>query len=91
MNRSRQPEALTIVEQELEGRARAVAEDVDGALKGVVTQALAAHGTEPIDAFAEIDRFGRQKDAALGGELEHDQASRKLRTMAPRGSEASGA
>ena len=40
--------------------------------------------------LAEIDRFGGDKDAALRGELEHYRASKKLWTMAAKGSEASG-
>ena len=52
-----QPVALAVIEQEFERRARAVAEDVDGALQGVVAQDLPAHGREAIDAFAEIDRL----------------------------------
>ena len=64
-----QPKALAVVEQEFQGGARAVAEDVDGALQRVVAQALSAYSTEPINAFAEIDRFDGDKDAALRGEL----------------------
>jgi len=71
MNSSREPKALPIIEQEFERRARAVAEDGDGALQRVVTQGLAAHGTEAIDAFAKIDRLGGYKDTALRGELQH--------------------
>src|SRR5713101_8695552 len=79
-----EPVALPVVEQEFEGGAGAVAEDVDGALQGVVAKTLSAHGTEAIDAFAEIDGFGGQKDPALGGELQHAWASRKLCTMGSR-------
>jgi hypothetical protein len=62
---------LAVIEQELEGRVRAVAEDVDGAFKRVVPEHLPTHRPESVDAFAEIDGLDGQKDAALGGELEH--------------------
>src|SRR5215472_6197253 len=89
MNASRDPVALAIVEQQLERRARAVAEHVDGALQGVIAQPLTAHGREPIDAFAKIHRRRSEKDAALGRELEHQSRSKKARTTAARGSGAS--
>jgi hypothetical protein len=49
---------LPIVEQEFQGRAGAVAEDIDGTLQGVVAGSLSANGAEAIDALTEIDRFG---------------------------------
>ena len=51
-----QPESLAIVEQEFQGGARAVAEDVDGALQGVLVQSLPAHRPEAIDALAVMPR-----------------------------------
>src|SRR6516164_6528078 len=71
---------LAVVEQQLERCARAVAEHVDGALQGVIAQHLAAHGREPIDAFAKIYRRRGEKDTALGRELEHQSLSKKART-----------
>src|SRR5713101_2565515 len=59
-----QPEALAIIEQNLEGGSRAVAEDIQGAAERIVTEHLAAHGREPIDALAKIDGLGGEKDTA---------------------------
>src|SRR6266852_5573517 len=56
-----QPEALAIIEQNLEGGSRAVAEDIQGAAERIVTEHLAAHGREPIDALAKIDGLGGEK------------------------------
>src|SRR5207244_2152970 len=78
--------ALAVIQQEFERRARTVAEDIDGALQGVVAQALATHSTEALDALAEIDGFRGHKDAAVRGELEHERASTKARTIASSGS-----
>jgi len=86
-----EPVALAVVKQKFEGGARAVTEDVDGALKRVVSEPLPAHGTEAIDACAEIYRCGGQKDAALRGELQHERTSRKARTNASSGSVEAGA
>ncbi len=90
MNSSREPKALPIIEQAFERRARAVAEDGDGTLQGVVAEHLPAHGTEAIDAFAKIDRCSGHKDAALWGELEQYRTSKKLRTNATSGGVESG-
>src|SRR5688572_31167772 len=77
-----EPIALAVVEQKFERGARTVSKDVDSARKRVVAQALSAHGGEPIDTFAKIDRFGGQKDAALGAELNHRAPSKKACTHA---------
>jgi hypothetical protein len=61
------PVALAVIQQKFERRARTVAKDVDGALQGIVAEALATHGPEAIDAFAEIDGLRGHKDAALRG------------------------
>jgi hypothetical protein len=52
-----EPVALAVIEQELQRGRRAVSEDVDGPLQGVVAEALSTDGGQPIDAFSEIDRF----------------------------------
>src|SRR5712692_869725 len=80
-----QPVALPVVKQPLERRARAVAEHVDGAFQGMVAEHLAAHGCESINAFAKIHWGGGDKDATLGGELEHQGVSKKVRTKTVRG------
>src|SRR5215510_4544007 len=82
MNGSRQPVPLPVIEQQLERRARTVAEHVDGADEGVVAEHLPTHGGEPIDPFAKIHRFRGDKDAALRGELQHERPSTKARTSA---------
>jgi hypothetical protein len=48
----------------------------------VIAESLSANGAEAIDALTAIDGFSGSKDARLWGELQHDQASKKLRTMA---------
>jgi hypothetical protein len=53
-----EPVALAVVEQEFESGGRAVSEDVDRALQGILTEPLATDGGEPIPAFSEIDGFG---------------------------------
>src|SRR4029453_1163364 len=84
------PVALTVIEQEFERGARAIAKDVDGALQGIVAEALSAHCGESIDALAEIDRLRGQKDAALRAELKHHDPSKKARTTATTGKVDSG-
>src|SRR5712691_499899 len=52
----------------------------------VVAEHLAAHGRQPINTLAKIDRLGSEKDAALGGQLEHEDVSKKACTTASSGS-----
>src|SRR4029453_11492280 len=59
------------------------------ALQRVVAEYLPAHGGEPIDALAEIDRGRGHKDPALGGQLQHERPSTKARTSASSGKVAS--
>ena len=54
-------------------------------LEGLFGQHLAADGSEAINAFAEIDRFGGDQDAALRGELDHQGVSKNVRTNAATG------
>src|SRR6266853_5820764 len=67
---------------QFERRAGAVAKHVDRALQRVVPEHLPTHGREPLDTFAKIHRFSRQKNPALGGQLEHERPSTKARTTA---------
>jgi hypothetical protein len=62
---------LAIVGQEFERRPRAVTKDVDCAAERILPQRLVTQRGEPIDTFAAIDGSQGEKDAALGGELEH--------------------
>ena len=80
-----QPEALTIIAQELEGGASAIAEDEDRAAERLLREHPATHGCEAIDPFAAIDRLGRQQDSCLGGELKHQSVSKKVRINATSG------
>src|SRR6266849_4965990 len=59
--------------------ASAVVEDIDGALERVRAQHLPTHGREAIDPFAKIHGVRGEKNAALGGELQHQRPSRKAR------------
>ena len=85
MNGSRQPEALAIIAQELEGGARAIAEDEDRAAERLLREHPATHGCEAINPFAEINWLGRQQDPRLWGELKHQSVSKKVRTNATSG------
>ena len=59
--------------------------DVHGACERVVAQALATHGGSPIKTFAEVDRLGGHKNAAVGRAWDHARASKKMRTTASSG------
>jgi hypothetical protein len=46
---------------------------------------LAAHGRKAIYPFAEIDRLDGEKEATLGGQLEHVGGSKNVRITAASG------
>ena len=75
-----EPKSLASVDQEFEGRAGAVAKDVDRAAQGILSEGLATHGGQPIDALTEIDGGQRDKDATLRSELQHQRLSRNVWT-----------
>ena len=69
MKCSSKPEALTIVTQDFNRRAPAVAKDIDRAAQGILAQNPTAHATEPINPLAKIDRLSGQKNTALRRQL----------------------
>jgi len=79
------PVTLAVLQPACERRARAVAQDVDGALKRMIAQGLSAHRGESIHALADIDRLRGQNEAAWGCELQQEGASKKARTNAASG------
>lgn len=72
-----QPEALTIIDEQLEGRAAAVAKQKDRSRERVVVEAVAAQRGERINAFAKVDRLISEHDLKLWGELDHDSRTKK--------------
>ena len=66
-----EPKALSIICQELARRAGAVAKDIDRAAQRILVQRLATESRQAIYPLAEVDGLHGQKDATLGGELEH--------------------
>jgi len=72
-----EPKALAIVGQEVEGRAGAVAKDVDGPAQRVLAQRLAAQRREAVTAFAAVDGRHGEKDTALRRELQQQRTPKK--------------
>ena len=68
-----------------------MAEDIHGARQRGLPESLSTHSTEPIHAFPDIHGLGRHKNAALGGELQHERTAKKARPNAARGTVDSGA
>jgi hypothetical protein len=64
-----EPNPLAIVGQELERRARAVTENVDGSAERILLKCLATERSQPVYSLAEVDGLHGQKDATLRREL----------------------
>ena len=77
MKHSLQPEALTIVDQELECGASAVAKQEYSSGERVTVETVAAERGERVDAFAEIDRLISEHDGKLWGKLDHGLGAKK--------------
>src|SRR2546426_11312775 len=84
-----EPKALAVVEQQFERGARAIAKDKDGTVQGILSQRLSTDGGESIDPFAAVDGLQGEKDATVGGELQHQASPRNARTTAASGGAAS--
>lgn len=67
-----QPEAVPIVDQQLEGGASAVAKEKERAGERIVVEAVAAQRGEPVDALTEVDGFVGEQDGELRRQLDHD-------------------
>jgi hypothetical protein len=72
------PKALAVVDQDLDRRAGAVAEDEQRAAEGVGLQALPAGAHQTVDARAEVDRLHGHQDAHLRRDLDHHAAQNAL-------------
>ncbi len=67
-----EPEALTIVDQQLEGCASAVAKEKERTGERIVVEAVAAQCGERIDALTEINRVVGEHNLELRRQLDHD-------------------
>ena len=72
-----QPEALPIVDQQLDGGATAVAEEKDGARERVSVELGAAACGKRINALAEIDGIVGKHDGELWRQLDHGLGTQK--------------
>ena len=66
-----QPEALSVIDQEFEGGASAVAKQKDGTGERVTVETVAAQCGEGINAFAEVYGIISEHDVELWRELDH--------------------
>src|SRR5688500_17954915 len=62
-----EPKSLTVIEQDVQRRARAITEYIDRSFQGIGPQCSATDSGEAIDAFAKSHWFDGQKDAGLRG------------------------
>lgn len=75
-----QPEALPIIDEELQSSAASVAKQKDSAGERVTAKVVATQRGQGIDAFAEVDRLIGEHDLKLWRELDH--GSRAQQTQA---------
>jgi len=84
-----EPVALPIVAQQLERRARTVAEHVAGPRQRVVSKGLPTHGGQSSKTCADIHGVRGEQEPALGGPWQPARPATKARTSAARGQGAS--
>ncbi len=66
-----QPEALPVIDQQLERGRAAVAKQEDGAGERVTVETIAAECGKAINTFAEVNRLVSEHDGELWRELDH--------------------
>jgi hypothetical protein len=64
--------ADTIVDDHLQARAGAIAEDVDRAVERVDIEAPATHTTEAVEPISEVDGSNADEDLQVRNELKHE-------------------
>jgi len=72
-----QPEALTVVDQDLDRFAALIAEDENTSTERIFAERLATDTGQTIDTFAKIGRLDSHPDSHLGSYLDHLQPLRK--------------
>jgi hypothetical protein len=72
------PIPLAVIDKYFDRCPPPVAKDEYRAGKGIGLQNAPANLAEPINAFAEVGRFGRDKYAHLRGELNHGHLAQKF-------------
>ena len=77
-----QPKSLPVVDQDLDGRASAVAEDEQRPAEWVSLQAPSAGPRQSVDAGTEIDRLDRHQNAHVRRERDHGALRKPLHTPA---------
>lgn len=65
------PESLPVINEQFEGRARAIAKDEERSGEGVLSERPFAQGDERINALAEIDGLASEQNPELWDELDH--------------------
>lgn len=66
-----QPEALSVIDQNLHGRGPAVAKDEQGAFERILSQLLTAESGKTVNALAEIGRLNSHQYPHMGSQLDH--------------------
>jgi hypothetical protein len=74
-----QPEALTIIDQEFDRRAPAVAKDEQRPAKRVFGQHLPHTPGQAVDPAAKVGRLGGDPDAQARGQRDHGRVCQRLR------------
>lgn len=66
-----EPESLAVIGQYTNGRAPPVGENKQGPTQGIFLESVAAQGAKSVDSGSKIDWINCQKDAHVGGDLDH--------------------
>ena len=71
------PEALAVINKQLERRAGAITEDEKCSGERVLIESVFAECGERVDAFAKIDGLVSEQDIELGDKLNHRRQERR--------------
>ena len=69
---SAEPKALAVVYQQADSGSSTIAEYKDRSLERILVEFVPANGSQPIDAFTEIDKLNTDKNTCRRRDLKHD-------------------
>ena len=70
-----EPEALSVIGEDLQGAPPSIAEREEGSLEGILSEGRLADPRQAIDPVPEIDRLDADEDPHRGRDLEHRQGA----------------
>jgi hypothetical protein len=77
-----EPVSLAVIHEHLHRRRPPIAKGEDRSAERILTKRMLAQGHQAVDPLAKIDRFNRDQEPHLRGDLQHHRPSQRVRPRA---------